>query len=241
MAQRAVLFDLDDTLIADSHDTLVALATAFDGDHDRAMTVAGVALRLWRQPEYGGQLGQRLGIAGTEALFSTFELDHPTVAGPLAAVQPAFAAAVWGEGADRAEAFRAARAAHVTVYDEVADVLTELADGGHRLGLVTNGPTDLQRVKLAASGLDRFFDVVVVSGQLGHGKPSPEPFWRALDELAVAPQQALMVGDSESRDVAGARAAGVPVARLDRQVHDLRTLLDGSRGSTARTSASARS
>jgi putative hydrolase of the HAD superfamily len=75
--------------------------------------------------------------------------------------------------------------------------------------MVTNGLSCLQREKVAASGLGTAFGAIVVSGELGCGKPEPEPLLTALQTLAIPPEAAIMVGDSLERDVAGARAAGV--------------------------------
>lgn len=50
---------------------------------------------------------------------------------------------------------------------------------------------------------------MVISGEAGVGKPSPEAFHLVLDALGVRPEQAVMVGDSRERDVKGALAVGV--------------------------------
>ena len=70
--------------------------------------------------------------------------------------------------------------------------------------------------KLEASGLGRHFDAVVVSAELGVGKPEPEIFAAALDRLGVAPDEAAMVGDTIDRDVVGASAAGLAAIWLNR-------------------------
>ena len=92
----------------------------------------------------------------------------------------------------------------------------ELRRIGHRLGLITNGPADVQRAKLAATGLGAWFDAVVISGEVGVGKPDPHIFARALAALDASPQTAIMVGDNLERDVVGARAAGMRGVWLNR-------------------------
>ncbi|WP_318569460.1 HAD family hydrolase [Salinigranum marinum] len=81
-----------------------------------------------------------------------------------------------------------------------------------QIGLVTNGPSSRQSVKLDALGLAAAFDVVVYAGDLPRRKPYRDPFDRALESLAVAPGSALYVGDSVEHDVVGARRAGLRVA-----------------------------
>jgi putative hydrolase of the HAD superfamily len=78
-----------------------------------------------------------------------------------------------------------------------------------RVGLLTNGAPDLQREKIETSGLGMFFDAAVVSGEIGTGKPAPEIFHHLLEQLGVAPGEALMVGNSLSRDIIGGKRAGL--------------------------------
>ena len=79
----------------------------------------------------------------------------------------------------------------------------------YTLALLTNGAPDLQREKIAASGLEPFFKAIAVSGEHGIGKPKPEIFHRLHRELEVSPEEVVMVGNSLERDIAGARNAGI--------------------------------
>lgn len=81
---------------------------------------------------------------------------------------------------------------------------------------MTNGAPDLQRAKLGGAGLGPYFDAVIVSGEVGVGKPDPVPFALALAALGADPAEAVMVGDSLERDIAGARDAGIRGIWLDR-------------------------
>src|SRR5438445_215818 len=78
--------------------------------------------------------------------------------------------------------------------------------------LVTNGPSDVQRRKLAATGLEDAFDAIVISSELGVTKPDRRVYLHACRELGVAPGLAAMVGDSHPNDVAGPLAAGLGAA-----------------------------
>ena len=81
---------------------------------------------------------------------------------------------------------------------------------------MTDGDPLIQRSKLRALGFVDVFTVVVLSDELGreHRKPDPRPFAVALDRLAVAPADAVFVGDRPDKDVAGARAAGLAAVRV---------------------------
>ncbi len=84
------------------------------------------------------------------------------------------------------------------------------------LGLLTNGAAAAQRAKIERFGLARFFDVIVVEGEAGFGKPDRRVFERALGALEVDPSRALMAGDNYECDVLGALRAGVHAVWIDR-------------------------
>lgn len=95
------------------------------------------------------------------------------------------------------------------LYDDALGVLTALREANIRLGLVTNGAPDTQRSKLQALGIEPYFDAIVVSGELGMAKPDPRVFEAALEQLDVEAGTACHVGDNLHTDVAGANAAGL--------------------------------
>jgi len=88
---------------------------------------------------------------------------------------------------------------------ETVDALAE----DHAVGVVTNGPPEMQTTKLAAAGLADRFETVVFAGHDCSAKPDPEPFEVALSDLDAAADRAVHVGNSLSSDVAGAHAAGL--------------------------------
>jgi putative hydrolase of the HAD superfamily len=86
----------------------------------------------------------------------------------------------------------------------------------YRLGVVTNGIDRVQRSRLAAAGLARFFETIVTSQGCGYAKPDPRILHVALDALGVPPQAAVYVGDDPAVDGAAASAARVPFVWMDR-------------------------
>jgi putative hydrolase of the HAD superfamily len=93
--------------------------------------------------------------------------------------------------------------------DDTAHTLRELRARGLKLGVITNGQGIRQRRKLAALGIERSFDAVLVSGEEGLRKPEAEIFRRALDRCEVAAHEAMFVGDHPVADVEGAHRAGL--------------------------------
>jgi putative hydrolase of the HAD superfamily len=78
----------------------------------------------------------------------------------------------------------------------------------YRLGLVSNFYGNLEDV-CAEAGIAGLFDVMVDSTRVGVTKPDARIFRHALDALGAAPSEATFVGDSPSRDMAGARGVGM--------------------------------
>ncbi|RDI95528.1 HAD family hydrolase [Meiothermus sp. QL-1] len=222
---RAILFDLDETLILDhpvSHHALRSCAlyasSWYSLDTDRLVQAAEeAALRLWQtSPVYA--YTQRIGHSAGEGLWARYTVQtHPALK-TLHDWAPGFRVAVWQEAlADQGihdEALCEALACRYLGarrlfprYPEVDALLKALR--GYRLGLVTNGVPDLQREKLEGALLEQYFEVVAVSGELDMGKPERGIFEWACQGLGVEPAECVMVGDNPERDVAGAIQAGM--------------------------------
>jgi HAD superfamily hydrolase (TIGR01509 family) len=107
------------------------------------------------------------------------------------------------------------RRARYQPYPDVKPCLGSLKDN-YRLGLVTNGPCDLQCAKLDASGLRSYFGAVAISREVGVKKPDPRIFTLALDRLGVTASDSVFVGDTPKTDIVGAHAAGMRVIWLNR-------------------------
>ena len=93
-------------------------------------------------------------------------------------------------------------------YPGMTELLKALVDRGFVLGCVTNKPERQARAVLTGLGVAPLFRCVIGGDTTAQKKPSPEPVRRALAELAVAPQHAVLVGDSDNDLLAGA-ASGV--------------------------------
>ena len=96
------------------------------------------------------------------------------------------------------------------LYPQVRETLTALRASGVKLALVTNKESRYTDSVLAAHQLESAFDRVVCGDTLARKKPDPMGVQHCLEQLDVAPERALFVGDS-SIDAATARNAGVAV------------------------------
>jgi putative hydrolase of the HAD superfamily len=227
MKIRAILFDLDDTLVVDeavSREALEETARLANTSHgaDPAAFVraaAGEAGRLWAAGPAHAYC-RRIGISAFECLWGNFEGAGEDLT-RLRGWSREFRARVFeaalrdqmldpsaDSGEVLAECFAERRRKLQRLMPDARETLARLKPSC-KLGLLTNGAPDLQREKLGASGLAPFFDAVVISGELGIGKPDPGIFHHLLERLGVVPREAAMVGNSLERDIAGARNAGV--------------------------------
>jgi putative hydrolase of the HAD superfamily len=100
-------------------------------------------------------------------------------------------------------------------YPDAPAALDALRRPGRALGVVSDWSSQLPAL-LDALGLGRRLDFVLTSATAGAAKPAAAFYRMALERAGAAPDQALMVGDSYSADVLGARAAGMDGVLLDR-------------------------
>lgn len=232
---QALLFDLDDTLLVDetvSHETLENLlapvATAYQLEKEILIkTATATAAQFWKEgPCYS--FCRSIGISAMECLWGHF-LGETVELQSLRAWALSFREEVFRQSLlsyesnkkklvelsfQLARGFEEMRRAHQRLFPQV-DLLIKNLSQHYQLGLLTNGAPDLQREKIKASGLESFFSAIVISGEHGVGKPDPAIFYRLLKELKTSPTQALMIGNSLERDIAGAHAAGIRSVWID--------------------------
>ncbi|MFW5829852.1 MAG: HAD family hydrolase [Planctomycetota bacterium] len=89
------------------------------------------------------------------------------------------------------------------------ELLAHLRADGWRIGCVTNGAVNYQMRKLSSSGLVEYFDSVVIAEEVGVRKPDPQIFQVALNRIGSTAAETLFVGDNPLADIQGARAAGM--------------------------------
>ncbi len=233
MSIAAIIFDLDETLITDDDATKKALKQTasyaqkqYDIDTERLWHSAYTRAKQTWQSSPTFSFCESLGISASEGLWGRFENSgsqwqelHDWVPGYRV---EAWEYALTAQGhtnrilAERLAAiFRAERRASQEIYPEAERILSELRST-YKLAILTNGAPDLQREKIAYNRLAHYFDVIVVSGEVGVGKPDPAVFKAVLDQLAVPAHTALMVGDSLERDMLGAYQSGLKGIWLNR-------------------------
>lgn len=179
---KAVGFDLDETLATTARDRATILAEASERADGPDLS----------REEYLQAHAAHSGDASREPVFDALLDDRDTdaTAGELAA------------------AYRTAIEESLEPIPGAVGLLEGLRSE-YRVGLLTDGPVDAQRAKLAALGWTDLFDATVVTGALGEPKPDPGAFAALADALDVPVEAVVYVGDHPENDVAGAAAAGM--------------------------------
>jgi putative hydrolase of the HAD superfamily len=115
-----------------------------------------------------------------------------------------------------AEDYAARRREAMTLFPDARLTLERFRAAGATMGLVTNGDARQQRDKIERHDLARFFDVIVIEGEFGAGKPDEAVYRHALDGLKARAADAVMIGDHLEFDVGGAQRLGIRGIWLDR-------------------------
>jgi putative hydrolase of the HAD superfamily len=186
---RLVLFDLDRTIADYDGSRLVRTQYAFQphfDDGDRLDRAVADALA------YGIE-----GADHFEEVLASHGITDPTL------VEEA-------RGRFSEDLYRGLR-----LFDETREVVAAVAEIA-AVGLVTNGPTAIQRPKIELLELEPLFPVIVVSEEVDAWKPDPRIFEIALERSGVAAEDAIYVGDSAEHDVPGAHAAGLRAVWVNR-------------------------
>ncbi|WP_376705240.1 phosphoglycolate phosphatase [Mesorhizobium sp. ISC25] len=186
---KAILFDLDGTLVDSAPDIAAAVNELLAGrdlpplrlDQVKAMIGGGIRKLVERA----------FAASGTPLLGSALDEANRVMA-PI---------------------YRRHLTSRTRLMPGVREILTHLHLSGIAMAVVTNKPQLAAREILLHFRLTEYLGAIVGGDAVTYLKPAPDALLLALDQLQVEPRDTLMVGDS-SADVAAARAAGMAVILL---------------------------
>jgi len=101
------------------------------------------------------------------------------------------------------------RAITADVIDGAFEVLEAIRKEGYKTALIANADSAGARNIIRATGLENYFDVIIISEEVDFEKPCPGIFEAALATLGVRAEDAVMVGNRIDADIAGANRAGM--------------------------------
>ena len=183
---RAIIWDLDGTLIDSAPDLATALNTVLNEQDLNSLTIPQVRLmvgggvaKLIERAFRGSRV--ELDADGAEALAPGFMEIYSNCATDTTALLPA-----------------------------AGRMLNYFYNAGVKQGLCTNKPEAVTIKILHALNIYSFFSSVIGGDSTAHKKPHPLPLQTVMEQLGVAPHECIMVGDSGA-DVGAAHAAGIPI------------------------------
>ena len=101
------------------------------------------------------------------------------------------------------------------LFEDSLPALSQLKELGIKIGLISNLAAPYKK-PVQALGIEKYFDVIVFSCDVGVAKPAPSIFQLALEQLGSSPAETIMVGDSYKSDVEGSSKIGVRGIQLVR-------------------------
>ena len=191
MKPNAILFDLDDTILTCEGGDYLKLWMGsvekhihlFPGlhSHDLFKEIRLVADEFWSDPDRHrkgrldirvsrhnivGQASRNLGCANDEASIMLANDYHNR------------------------------REFNVTPFAGALETLQHFKQQKIQTALVTNGSAETQRSKIDKFNLEEFFDLVLIEGEFGRGKPDPAVYTHITDQFGVSPEESCIVGDN---------------------------------------------
>jgi putative hydrolase of the HAD superfamily len=110
---------------------------------------------------------------------------------------------------DLADRFSKLRKNMICLFPNSICTLNKLKEKDVQLALITNGTSQDQRDKIERFGLTQFFNVCLIEEEVGYGKPDIRIFKRALDDLKLSASDVWMVGDNLIWDVQAPQTIGI--------------------------------
>ena len=239
MFPRAILFDLDDTLISayrQPEQAWIAIAGEFQPElggltpNVVAAAVAVAAEAFWSDEDRHRE--GRLNLLNTR---------RDIVLDGFAALARDRGRAPPAELATRmSERYNTYREEQMYLFPDAHDVVDTLRDAGVKLALITNGAAGPQRAKVERFDLTHRFHHIQIEGEHGFGKPEERAYLHAMSVLGAEPHDTWMVGDNLEWEIRAPQrlgihaiwhdtiGAGLPAgtdARPDRIIRGLRDLL----------------
>ncbi|QHW29887.1 HAD family hydrolase [Paenibacillus rhizovicinus] len=193
MYPKAILLDLDDTIIAYDHGLDVdgcwkkACRNHFQFEDEQLAGLIGQfkqkANWYWSDPERHRAGRQDLDKARAEIISAALaEAGHDDALISLAEQ----VAIDYGQERDRA----------IVIYPGAAETIRYIRQLGIKLAMITNGSARAQRRKIDRFELAPLFDIILVEGEFGVGKPEQAVYLHALQQLNVEAGETWMVGDN---------------------------------------------
>ena len=187
---KAVIFDLDNTLIDFMHMKNQAVEAAING-----MIESGLEIPYEEAKRKIFEIYDKEGYEYQEVLNEFIISDHKNINYKILAAGIV--------------SYRKAKEESLIAYPNVNKTLIELSKLGLKLGLITDAHSREAWTRLYSVNLHHMFDKVLTYSDTKQYKPSKIPFQKILKHFKIEPQEAIMIGDWPERDIDGANSVGM--------------------------------
>lgn len=185
MPLKAVIFDLDGTLIDSAPDLRTACNKVLAQYGCRSITLEETMTFVGN----GAAKLMERAFRATGKVFNNAQIENLTT--------------------EFLEFYEGHEADETRIYDGVVSTLHQLQNQGIRLALCTNKPSGPTLNLLKDLNLEGFFEVVVGGDELEHKKPHPQMIFYVLERMQLSASDVVMVGDS-TNDIEAAKQASIP-------------------------------
>ena len=199
---KVVFFDLDDTLCAYWNAAKKGLRLAFEGHPEHGTTAAAMV-------DHWGEVFRHFAPTIRKSHWYEKYLESGETTRVELMRRVLARIGVYDEelASNLSHTYCVERHAALELFPEALEVLQKI-HGRLKLGLITNGPADIQRQEIETLGIGNLFECVLIEGETGKGKPNPEVMRMAEEQTGCSGAEVLFVGNSYKHDVCPARAAG---------------------------------
>jgi putative hydrolase of the HAD superfamily len=187
---KAVIFDIDDTLIDFTETKNLAIRESV-----KAMVDKGIGEDFESLHKEFSKFYWERGIEDQQ-IFQKFlmerygKIDYLVLAGAILA-------------------YRKAKEGVLRPYPGAKNLLIQLKEKGLKLAILSDAPKLEAYLRLCAVGFDDFFDLILTKDDVGVAKPHSKGFEMILDKFKIKPVECVMVGDAPDKDMEGARNLGM--------------------------------
>jgi len=187
---KAVIFDIDDTLIDFTETKNLAIRESV-----KAMVDKGIGEGFERLHGEFKRFYWERGIED-QRIFQKFfmerygRIDYAILASAILA-------------------YRKAKEGVLKPYPGAKKLLIQLKENGVKLAILSDAPKLEAYLRLCAVGFDDFFDMILTKEDVGVAKPHTRGFEAIINKLGVMADECVMIGDAPDKDMEGAKKLGM--------------------------------
>jgi putative hydrolase of the HAD superfamily len=203
MLPKGILFDLDDTILAYSEISKPIwqqVCDEYSKENEKLepellyRTIKEISIWYWSDTERHRTGRSDLNRARREIMEMVFEklgVDDIPLAHKIG------------------ETFQRRRDEEIYLFNGAKETIEYMNENNVILAMMTNGEMEKQRAKIEKFGLEKYFNVILIEGEQGFGKPDERVYVKALEGLGLKPEQCWAVGDNLEWDVGAPQKLGI--------------------------------